>query len=122
VTPAARRLLAEEHARQLVALRPVLAKIRQLEIELQHMVFDVYGLTPDEVQLLRSAAPQRDRLMLVEAGASSGHRKAVAPLTERLVIDLCFRAQEAAPTAVRIPARMNGRGHIMPLEAPTENV
>ena len=67
LTPAAQRLLAEEHARQLAALRPVLAKIRQLEIELQHLVFDLYGLTPDEVQLLRSTAPPRDPLALVEA-------------------------------------------------------
>ena len=66
LTPAAQRLLAEEHARQLAALHPVLAKIRQLEIELQHLVFDLYGLTPDEVQLLRSTAPPRDPLALVE--------------------------------------------------------
>ena len=66
MTPAAQRLLAEEHAHQLAALRPVLAKIRQLEIELQHLVFDLYGLTPDEVQLLRSTAPPRDPLALVE--------------------------------------------------------
>jgi len=67
LTPVAQRLLAEEHARQLAALRPVLAKTRQLEIELQHVVFDLYGLTPDEVQLLRSTAPPRDPLALVEA-------------------------------------------------------
>jgi len=68
LTPAVRRLLAEEHMRQLAALRPVLAKIRQLEIELHHLVFDLYGLTPDDVQLLRSTAPPRDPLALVEAG------------------------------------------------------
>ena len=46
--------------------RRKIAKIRQLEIELQHLVFDLYGLTPDEVQLLRSTAPPRDPLALVE--------------------------------------------------------
>jgi len=44
-------------------------RISQLEIELQHLVFDLYGLTPDEVQLLRSTAPPRDPLALVEAMA-----------------------------------------------------
>ncbi len=67
LTPAAQRLLAEEHARQLAALRPILAKMRQLEIELQRLVFDIYGLTPEEVQLLRSTAPPRDPLALAEA-------------------------------------------------------
>jgi hypothetical protein len=66
-TPTVLRLLAEEHARHLAALRPLLAKIRQLEIELQHLVFDLYGLTPDEVELLRSTAPPRDPLALAEA-------------------------------------------------------
>jgi hypothetical protein len=54
---------------QVTQLRPLLTKIRQLEIELQHLVFDLYGLTPDEVQLLRSTAPPRDPLALVEAAA-----------------------------------------------------
>lgn len=68
LTAAARRLLAEEHARQVAQLRPLQAKIRQLEIKLQHLVFDLYGLTPEEVQLLRTTAPPRDPLALVEAG------------------------------------------------------
>jgi hypothetical protein len=66
LTPAAQRLLTDEHARQVAQLRPLLAKIRQLEIELQHLVFDLYGLTPEDVQLLRSTAPPRDPLALVE--------------------------------------------------------
>jgi len=73
LTPAAQRLLAEEHTRQVAQLRPLLAKTRQLEVELQHLVFDLYGLTPEEVQLLRSTAPPRDPLALVEAaGANTG--------------------------------------------------
>ncbi len=77
LTPAAQRLLAEEHARQLAALRPVLAKSRQLEIELQHLVFDLFGLTSEDVQLLRSTAPPRDPLALVEgdAGGAAEGRK-----------------------------------------------
>jgi len=58
--------LADEHARQVAQLRPLPVKIRRLEIELQHLVFDLYGLTPEEVQLLRSTAPPRDLLALVE--------------------------------------------------------
>ncbi len=61
------RSLVEEHARQVARLRPLLAKSRHLEIELQHLVFDLYGLTPEEVQLLRATAPLRDPLALVEA-------------------------------------------------------
>ena len=78
LTPVAQPLLADEHVRQL-ALRPVLAKIRQLEIKLQHLVFDLYGLTTDEVQLLRSTAPSRDPLALVEAAvpAEDSERESV---------------------------------------------
>jgi hypothetical protein len=46
-----------------------------LEIELQHLVFDLYGLTPEEVQLLRSTAPPRDPLALVEAQISADDRE-----------------------------------------------
>ncbi len=67
LTPAARRLLADEHGRQVAQLRPILDQTRRLEIELQHLVFDLYSLTPDDVQLLRSTAPPRDPLALVEA-------------------------------------------------------
>ena len=74
LTPPAQRLLAEEHARQVAQLRPLLAKIRQLEIELQHLVFDLYGLTPEEVQLLRTTAPPRDPLTLVEASGERARR------------------------------------------------
>jgi hypothetical protein len=42
-------------------------RVCKLKIELQHLVFDLYGVTPDEVQLLRSTAPPRDPLALVEA-------------------------------------------------------
>lgn len=53
-----------------------MAKIRQLEIELQHLVFGLYGLTPEEVQLIRTTAPPRDPLALVEAAeANNGAAK-----------------------------------------------
>jgi hypothetical protein len=67
LTPAAQKELLDEHARQAAELRPILAKIRQLEIDLQHLIFDLYGLTPGEVQLLRATAPPRDPLVLAEA-------------------------------------------------------
>jgi hypothetical protein len=63
-----RELLADEHARQVAQLRPLLVKIRRLEIELQHLVFDLYSLTPEEVQLLPGTAPPRDPLALVATG------------------------------------------------------
>ncbi len=63
--PAPRR--EANRSTRLAALRPLLAKIRQLEIELQHLVFDLYGLTPEEVQLLRSTAQPSNPLALVEA-------------------------------------------------------
>jgi hypothetical protein len=71
LTPAAQRRLLDQHARQVAELRPILAKIRQLEIELQHLVFDLYGLTHEDVQLLRSTAPPRDPLALVEGKESA---------------------------------------------------
>lgn len=49
------------------------AETRHLEIELQHLVFDLHGLTPEEVQLLRSTAPPHDPLALVEAGGPAGN-------------------------------------------------
>jgi hypothetical protein len=39
--------------------------------KLQHLVFDLYGLTPEEVQLLRTTAPPRDPLALVEGAVGS---------------------------------------------------
>lgn len=60
------------------AVSPLLTKTRQLEIQLQHLVFDFYGLTPEEVWLMRSIAPPRDSLALAE-------RTALAPLTKQAV-------------------------------------
>jgi hypothetical protein len=67
--PRRSRLVPDEPTCQVAQLRPLLAKVRQLEIELQHLVFDLYGLTPEEVQLLRSTAPPHDPLALVEAAS-----------------------------------------------------
>ena len=53
-------LFAEEHTRQVV-----------MRFRLQHLVFDLYGLMPEEVQLLRSTAPPRDPLALVKAAGTS---------------------------------------------------
>lgn len=65
LSAAARKVLLDEHADQVSELRPILAKARQLEIELQYRIFDLYGLTQEEIQLLRSTAPPRDPLALV---------------------------------------------------------
>ena len=67
LTPAAQQRLLAEHRRQVAELRPILTRISQLEIEIQHLIFDLYGLTPDEIELLRSTAPPRDPLALAEA-------------------------------------------------------
>ena len=45
---------------------PALTEADALEIDVQHRIFHLYGLTPDEVRLLRSTAPPRDPLALVE--------------------------------------------------------
>jgi hypothetical protein len=60
-------VLADEHARQVAQLRPLLTKIRQLEIELQHLVFDLYGLTPRG-----SSAPPLHRPAPRPAGVGGG--------------------------------------------------
>lgn len=66
LSPAARRSLIEEHRRHIAELTPILTEIRRLEIDLQHQIFDLYGLTPEEIHLLRTTAPPRDPLALVE--------------------------------------------------------
>ncbi|MEO8601713.1 MAG: TaqI-like C-terminal specificity domain-containing protein [bacterium] len=63
----ARQWVLDEHHQQVSLIRPILENISRLEIELQHLVFDLYGLTPDEARLLRSTAPPRDPLALVES-------------------------------------------------------
>ncbi len=40
-------------------------------LQVQHLVFDLYGLTPEEVQLLRSTARPRDPLALMEGAGTS---------------------------------------------------
>lgn len=62
------------HERSVSELMPIQGELQRLEIELQHLVFDLYGLTPDDVRLLRSTVPPRDPLALVE----SAGQKAVA--------------------------------------------
>lgn len=72
LAPIAKQEIVREHSRQIGQLIPALTEVRALEIELQQLVFELYGLTPDEVHLLRSTAPPRDPLALVEsAGAKA---------------------------------------------------
>ena len=66
LSAAGQRELVEQHARQIALLAPIFAESRQLEIGLQQQIFDLYGLTPDEVRLLRATAPPRDPLALAE--------------------------------------------------------
>ncbi len=49
--------------------RCLLAESLHLERQVQRIVFDLYGLTPQEVGLLRGSAPPRDPLALVEEEA-----------------------------------------------------
>jgi SAM-dependent methyltransferase len=59
LSAAALRSLREEHARTVV---PVAARLREAEVaerELAALVCDAYGLTPEEVELIRQTAPPR---------------------------------------------------------------
>ena len=47
-------------------IRNIQKQICRLEIEIQEGVFDLYSLTPEEVQLVRETVPPRDPLMLAE--------------------------------------------------------
>ena len=49
--------------------RALLAYTSRRETRLQQTIFDLYGLTPDEVRLLRATASPRDPLTLVEEAA-----------------------------------------------------
>jgi hypothetical protein len=46
--------------------------LRTSKTKRQEPIFDLYGLTPEEVQLLRTTAPPRDPLALVEAASPQG--------------------------------------------------
>ena len=43
-----------------------MAETARREIQLQQAIFDLSGLTPEEVRLLRAKAPARDPLVLGE--------------------------------------------------------
>lgn len=58
--------MTREYVRLAEEYRRLLAESLSLEFELQHLVFDLYGLTGEEVQLLRATAPPRDPLTLAE--------------------------------------------------------
>jgi len=57
-----REAFTESRAR----IRELRREICRLEIELHHRVFDLYGLTREEIELLRRTAPPRDPLLLAE--------------------------------------------------------
>ena len=63
--------------------RELLADSLRLELQVQQIVFDLYGLTPEEVRVLRASAPPRDPLSLAEEearalGLDLGHAQARA--------------------------------------------
>jgi len=60
------RQISQEFLESRALVRPLRKEVRRLEIELHHLVFDLYGLTPDEVRLIRETAPPRDPLTLAE--------------------------------------------------------
>jgi transposase len=70
-TAAGQAELLREFRQRRGRMRELLKKVYRLEIELHHKVFDLYGLTPDEVQLLRETAPPRDPLRLAEVELAS---------------------------------------------------
>jgi hypothetical protein len=61
--------LADEYEPFVAEARRLLADTVRLEARVQRLVFELYGLTPDEVTLLRASAPPRDPLALAEAEA-----------------------------------------------------
>jgi hypothetical protein len=67
--PRAEATLLNDYKPLLERARQVFSASLPLEVELQHLVFDLYGLTPPEVALLRATAPPRDPLALVEEEA-----------------------------------------------------
>lgn len=81
LSAAALRSLREEHARTVV---PVAARLREAEVaerELAGLVCDAYGLTPEEVELIRQTAPPRMPPLGETAGsapADSGSQKSRA--------------------------------------------
>lgn len=64
--PLFEKSLSEEFCKSRNIVRPIQREIRRIEIELHHAVFDLYGLTPEEVRLVRETAPPRDPLTLAE--------------------------------------------------------
>jgi hypothetical protein len=56
----------KEFHRSRSAMRDIEREVCKLEIELHHLVFNLYGLTSDEVRLIRETAPPRDPLTLAE--------------------------------------------------------
>jgi hypothetical protein len=58
--------ILKEFRRSRAILREIGREACKLEIELHHLVFVLYGLTPEEVRLVRETAPPRDPLTLTE--------------------------------------------------------
>ena len=74
LSAAALRSLREEHARTVV---PVAARLREAEVaerELAGLVCDAYGLTPEEVELIRQTAPPRMPPLGETAGSAPAAR------------------------------------------------
>jgi hypothetical protein len=65
-TAAAQAEVLQDFRPRRARMRQLLRNLYRLEIELHHKVFELYGLTPDEVSLLRETAPPRDPLRLAE--------------------------------------------------------
>jgi hypothetical protein len=66
LAPTAQASLVQTWRKSRAEVRRLTREICTLEIELHHRVFDLYGLTPDEVRLLRETAPPRCPLKLAE--------------------------------------------------------
>lgn len=65
-TAARQAELLREFRRSRDQMRKLLREISHLEIELHHRVFELYQLTPEDVQLMRETAPPRDPLSLAK--------------------------------------------------------
>ena len=69
LSPAAVKQAKDQFGKSCAGILPNVARARALEKQLHAEVFRLYGLTDEEIALVRRTAPPRDPLALVEQAA-----------------------------------------------------
>lgn len=64
LSPPAEEMITAEYHRLAAEFRGLLVEALRLEVQLQRAVFDLYGLTAEEIRLVRATAPPRDPLTI----------------------------------------------------------